>query len=190
MGNTLASIALFFLISCSDNKAAGVNSKKPEKEAEKKSSVTITDGPSIGSIETENYMFKLHRAFEYKTQGSEVLAGLKPKQGYKFIYLDVSLKNKSVEKLDGGFLFIALKVTDDKGVEYKKPATGLAAYTSENPIAGDEEEYNELWETFQQNEFHRAVVYCVEVLVPVKNFVLHMPTDSKRKEWKTINFSL
>ena len=128
-GNTLVSIALFFLISCSDNKAAGVNPRKPEKEVEKKSSSTITDGPSVGSIETETFMFKLYRAFEYKTKGSEVLAGFKPKEGYRFIYLDVSLKNKSVEKLDGGFLFIALKVMDDKGIEYKKPAAGLAAYT-------------------------------------------------------------
>ena len=66
----------------------------------------------------------------------------------------------------------------------------MAAYTSENPNENTDDEYNDLWKTFQQNEFHRAIIYCVEVPVAVKNFVLHIPTGRKRKEWKTINFSL
>jgi hypothetical protein len=177
--------------SCSDNKAAGVMVKSATAAQTEKSSAPVkTDGEAIGAIETENYVLKLHRAFAYEPNGSKILTGMKPKAGHKFIYLDVSLKNKSAEKLDGGFLFIALRVTDAKGTEYKKPAAGLAAYSSEHPEENNDDEYAALWETFKPNEFHREIVYAVEVPAAENNFVLHLPTDRKRKEWQTLSFSL
>lgn len=187
----IISLASFSLTACSENKAAEPTLAKTAKKEEKKSKSTVkTDGPSVGAIETETYTLKLHRAFTYEPKGSPILAGLKPKAGHKFIYLDVSLKNKSAEQLEGGFLFIALRVTDAKGTEFKKPAAGLAAYTSENPDESNDDEYAALWESFAPEEFHREVVYAVEVPAAENNFVLHMPADRKRKEWKTISFSL
>jgi hypothetical protein len=187
----IISLAAFYLISCSDNKAAEVKVKSTlKKELSTNKSPVKEDGPAVGVIETDIYTMKLHRAFTYSAKGTELLAGFKPKAGYKFIYLDVSLRNKSTEKLEGGFLFIALKLTDDKGVEYKKPAAGLAAYTSEHPNESSQAEYNALWEKFEPGEFHREIIYCVEVPIASKTFVLHMPADNKRKEWKTISFSI
>ena len=65
----LASILTF---SCSDNRAAMIKSKaapiktevEPNKPAVKK------DGPAIATIETETYLLKLHRAFDYDAPGS------------------------------------------------------------------------------------------------------------------------
>lgn len=177
--------------SCSDNKAAEV---KPvvlsKKELEKSIAPVKTDGPALGSIETGNYVLKLHRAFAYEPKGSEILAGMKPKPGQKFIYLDVSLRNTGTEKLEGGFLFIALKLTDENGTEYKKPAAALAAYSTDHPEDDNSTEYAALWESFAPAEFHREIVYAVEVPTEKKNFVLHMPVDRLRKEWKTISFTL
>ena len=177
--------------SCSDNKAAQTEELAiPKKEKKTDAAPVKTDGPSIGAIETDNYVMKLHRAFAYEPKGSEILVGMKPKPGFKFIYLDVSLKNKSAEKLDGDFLFIALKLTDEKGVEYKKPAAALAAYATDHPEDNNGGEYAALWETFEPGEFHREIVYAVEVPAEKNNFELHMPTNSLRKEWKKISFSL
>ena len=163
---------------------------KAHKAAKKSTAPVKGDGPSIGTIETDAYIMKLHRAFSYEPAGSEVLAGMKPKAGHKFIYLDVSLKNKGPEKLEGGFLFIALRVTNANGIEYKKPATALAAYTSERPEESNSDEYNALWESFKPNELHREVVYAVAVPKNENSFVLHLPADRFRKEWKTVSFSL
>lgn len=188
-------IALAGLTSCSDNHAAkhttNKNAINTEKKESRKDAGTIKpDGPSIGQIETDQFVLKLHRAFSYEPKGDAIISGTKPKPGYKFIYLDVSLRNKSAQKLEGGFLFIALRVTDEKGTEYKKPAAALASYTSEHPEDNNDAEYAALWETFKQDEFHREIVYAVEVPQNENAFILHMPTDRFRKEWKTIRFSL
>jgi hypothetical protein len=177
--------------SCSENKAAeSGNEPSFKKEPTKTPANVKPDGPAIGSAETDSYVLKLHRAFSYEPAGSVVLAGMKPIAGHKFIYLDVSLKNKSPEKLEGGFLFIALKVTDKNGTEFKKPAAALAGYTSAHPEDNNDAEYSALWESFAPNEFHREIVYAVEVPAHENNFVLHIPADRQRKEWKTISFSL
>ncbi|RYZ27918.1 MAG: hypothetical protein EOO10_11235 [Chitinophagaceae bacterium] len=184
-------LALVTIISCSDNKAAEVNPiALTKKEPEKSKAPVKTDGPALGSIETGNYVLKLHRAFAYEPKGSEILAGMKPKPGQKFIYLDVSLRNTGTEKLEGGFLFIALKLTDENGTEYKKPAAALAAYSTDHPEDNNSTEYAALWETFEPAEFHREIIYAVEVPAEKKNFVLHLPVDRLRKEWKKISFSL
>lgn len=189
------SVALTGIISCSDNHAANhsspknaINTRKGKTQNEAKPAKA--DGTAVGQIETNEFVMKLHRAFSYDPNGSEILVGTKPKPGHKFIYLDVSLRNKGVQKLEGGFLFIALRVTDEKGTEYKKPAAALAAYTSEHPEDNNDAEYAALWETFEHDEFHREIIYAVEVPQNEKNFVLHLPTDRQRKGWKTINFSL
>ena len=188
-------IAFAGFTSCSDNHAAShsltkeaINTEK--KESKKESGPVKGDGPSIGQIETEQFVFKLHRTFSYERKTDGIIAGTKPKPGYKFIYLDVSLRNKSAQKLEGGFLFIALRVTDEKGTEYKKPAAALAAYASDHPEDNNDSEYAALWETFQKDEFHREIVYAVEVPQNEKTFQLHIPADKSRKEWKTITFSL
>ena len=184
-------LAIVTISSCSDNKAAEI---KPlaltKKEPEKSIAPVKTDGPALGSIETGNYVLKLHRAFAYEPKGSELLAGMKTKPGQKFIYLDVSLRNTGTEKLEGGFLFIALKLTDENGSEYKKPAAALAAYSANHPEDTNSAEYAALWESFEPAEFHREIIYAVEVPAEKENFVLHMPVDRLRIEWKTISFSL
>ena len=189
------SIILTGIISCSDNHAANhsvnrnaIDNQKTKNE--KDARPVKSDGLGIGQIETNAFVLKLHRAFTYEPKGNEIIAGTKPMPGHKFIYLDVSLRNKSAQKLEGGFLFIALRVTDEKGKEYKKPAAALAAYTSANPEDNNNAEYAALWESFDQNEFHREIIYAVEVPENEKTFVLHLPTDRLRKEWKTITFSL
>ena len=189
--SVIVTLSLSALTSCNENKAAGVKVNSATPTETKKSAAPVKeDGPAIGTIETSSYVLKLHRAFTYEPKGSEILNGMKPKQGFKFIYLDVSLKNKGAQSLEGEFLFIALRVTDAEGNEFKKPAAALAAYTTEHTRESNDDEYSALWETFKPNEFHREVVYAVEVPLNEKSFVLHLPTDPLRKEWKTINFSL
>jgi hypothetical protein len=178
-----------FLFSCSDDPAVD---KTGDSKANKKKLLvkSATDGPFIGAIETPDYLLKLHRAFIYETTGNEVVAGTKPKEGYKFIYLDVSLKNKSSQKLDGGFLFIGLTVKDEKGTEYKKPAAALASYITEHPQEDNGAEYGALWKTFKPQEFHRAIVYAVEVPKGINEFVLSMPVAPRAKERKELKFIL
>ncbi len=178
-------------ISCQDNHATEKKEIKKTNADKKESKAAIkTDGEAIGSIETADYIVKLHQVFTYKPKDNAGMANWKPKEGHRFIYLDVSLKNKSAAVLDGGFIFIALKITDKNGVEYKKPAAALAAYTSENPDAQNQDEYNELWGKFESNEFHRELVYAVEVPENINEFELSLPTDNKRKEWNKLQFSL
>jgi len=40
------------------------------------------------------------------------------------------------------------------------------------------------------DEFHREIIYAVEVPEGMNNFTLSLPVDRLRKEWKEINFSL
>lgn len=175
------------VISCNDNQAAPAKPGTTKKET---IAPVKKDSAAIGSIQTANWEMKLHRAFVYAPAGSQVLAGFTPKPGFKFVYLDVSLKNTGAEAVDGGQIFIALKITGSDGKEYKKPAAGLAAFTSENPGASNQEEYNALWEKFEANEFHRELVYAVEVPADMKELTLSLPADRLRKEWKEIKFSL
>lgn len=177
--------------SCQSNHAAETKTVKKTSNQKEASKVTIkTDGPAIGSIETADYVVKLHQVFNYKPQENAVMANWTPKKGYRFIYLDVSLRNKSAAVIDGGFVFIALKVTDMNGVEYKKPAAALAGYISDNPETQNQNEYNEMWGKFEPNEFHRELVYAVEVPENINEFELSLPADNKRKEWKKLQFSL
>jgi hypothetical protein len=191
----LASVAISFtsvvFISCQDNHAAESKSVKKANTESKESNADIkTDGPAIGSIETADYVVKLHQVFHYKPVKNAVMANWTPKAGYKFIYLDMSLRNKGAAVVDGGFVFIALKVTDRQGKEYKKPAAALAAYLTDHPEAQDSNEYDELWGKFEPNEFHRELIYAVEVPEDINDFELSLPTDNTRKEWKKLQFSL
>lgn len=168
------------------NTSAKENITEPPAQSKK-----AADTSFIGAIETEAYVMKLHDVFSYEPKmGDEVLSNIHPKEGYRFIYLDVSLLNKGAGVVDGGSLFISLKVEDEKGVIYKKPSMALAVYCSENPGAQDKEEYDSLWETFTPGEFHRAIVYAVEVPVGVKNFTLSLPVDKLKKDWQKTNFSI
>ena len=163
---------------------------KTSNEKKKSTSPVKADGEAIGLIETGNYALKLHRAFAYLPKGANILAGMKPKAGHRFIYLDVSLKNTGTKNFEGGFLFIALRITNEKGIEYRKPAAALAAYTATHPEENNDEEYAALWEKFAPGDFHREIVYAVEVPETEKHFLLHLPTDKERKDWKTISFAL
>lgn len=178
------------VVSCNDNQAA-ITKKPVAPEIKKEISAPVKkDSAFIGIIQTANYEMKLHRAFVYAPQGSDVLAGFTPRPGHKFVYLDVSLKNTGVDAVDGGQIFIALKITGSDGVEFKKPAAALAAFASENPGASNLDEYNALWEKFEHGEFHRDIIYAVEVPGSMTQFTLSIPADRKRKEWKQLKFSL
>lgn len=185
----MASLLANLAVSCNDSTA----STKPAVITAKKEEITAPvkkDSAAVGMIQTDNYEMKLHHAFVYTPAGSEVLAGFKPKEGFKFMYLDVSMKNIGAGKVDGGEIFIALKIIGSDHKEYKKPAAALAAFTSENPTASNLREYNALWEKFDPNEFHRDIVFAVEVPADMKEFTLRLPVDRSRKEWKEIKFSL
>ncbi|HKO80702.1 MAG TPA: hypothetical protein VJU78_09910 [Chitinophagaceae bacterium] len=185
------SLTSVLFISCQDNHAAEKKSTKKTTHSKEESKAAIkTDGPAIGSIETDDYVVKLHRVFQYKPEENAVMANWTPKKGFKFIYLDASLKNKSTAVIDGGFVFIALKVTDMQGVEYKKPATALAAYLTDHPEVQNQKEYDEMWGKFEPNEFHRELIYAVEVPENINQFELSLPTNNQRKEWKKLQFSL
>ncbi len=185
------SLTAIIFVSCQDNHAAETKPvKKVSKQKEESKAAIKADGPAIGSIETADYEVKLHQVFSYKPEADAVMANWTPKKGHRFIYLDVSLRNKSAAVIDGGFVFIALKVTDMQGVEYKKPATALASYLTDHPEAQNQHEYNEMWGKFEPNEFHRELVYAVEVPENINEFELSLPADKKRKEWKKLQFSL
>lgn len=188
--SVLPVLAACIITSCNDNQAAVTKKSITAEPAKKISALAKKDSAAIGIIQTADFEMKLHRAFVYAPQGSDVLAGFTPRPGHKFIYLDVSLKNTGAEVVDGGQIFIALKIAGDNGVEYKKPAAALAAFTSENPGASSQEEYNALWEKFEHGEFHRDIIYAVEVPGSMMQFTLSIPEDNKRKSWKTIKFSL
>jgi hypothetical protein len=190
MAGLAISLASAMFSSCQDNRAAGSESAKPGAKKDENKAAVKADGPAIGTIETDKYVMKLHQAFTYKPAESTVMANWTPKEGYRFIYLDVSLRNKGAEPLDGGFVFIALKVTDKNGVEYKKPAAALAGYTTDHPEASNQKEYEALWEKFDPNEFHREIIYAVEVPEDINEFTLSLPADRQRKEWKQLSFSL
>jgi len=184
----LTSGIVISLASCSDNKAATPSQAKPTSVSKEKKAVK-EDGPAIGSIETENYVMKAHRAFVYSPEGSGLLAGMKPREGHKFVFLDLSLRNKSNQKLDAGALFVSLKVLDEEGVEYRKPAAALAAYTTEHPNDSNNDEYNALWGTFTPEEFHREIFCAVEVPTAVNKFAISMPLVARMKERKQIEVS-
>jgi hypothetical protein len=187
----VAGLLATVIVSCNDNQAAPVKPAEHKKSGKKEITAPVKkDSAAIGSIQTANWEMKLHRAFVYTPAGSEILAGFTPKPGHKFMYLDVSMKNTGADQLDGGQIFIALKVIGNNGTEYKKPAAALAAFTSENPGASNLEEYNALWEKFEQHEFHREILWAVEVPESMKEFKIMLPADRLRKEWKELKFSL
>jgi hypothetical protein len=178
------------LPACQDNHATEPGKNGIEVPAKETIASPKTDDAAIGFIKTENYVMKLHSVFNYKPKPVAGMANMEPKPGFRFIYLDVSLRNTGTAKLDGGDLFIALKITDKNGIEYKKPAMALAAYATEHPDDQSDKEYNALWEKFEPNEFHRALIYAVEVPVNIKKYILSLPVDRTRKEWREIEFEL
>ena len=177
--------------SCTENRASETRVDAKEKSKDTKAQVPIkTDGPVLGMIETDQYIMKLHRAFHYNPAGNKIPASTRPKAGYKFIYLDVSLKNKDEKTLDGGFLFIGLKITDENNKEYRKPVAALAIYKTENPDENDDKEYKAMWGKLQPGEFHRALIYAVEVPESLHDLILSMPVKERARDFKQIRFSL
>lgn len=185
------SLASILFSACQANHAAEPRVKgKSKKDSTSKKTTVKREEPPIGTILTENYVMNLHGVFVYFPKKSAGMANWKPKEGHRWIYLDVSLRNVSRKPLDGGAVFIALKIKDKNGVEYKKPAAALAAYHSDNPGVQDVKEYDGLWASFTPGEYHREVIYAVEVPENINEFTLSLPVDKLRKEWKQIDFSL
>lgn len=133
--------------------------------------------PALGLIDTGGYVMTLHRAIPF--QPKTKTAGLKPRNGYRYVVLDISMKNKGGDALDMGKIMKSAKITDQNGKSYRVSAATLQAYNAEYPDPRQQAEYDALQAAaFKPGETHRALVLGLELPADVKALVLSLPVGA------------
>ena len=194
------SAALCFLLftSCGNNNSKSTSTETTKGAADNSgatqaSSTTNTtatkaeDGPAIATIETDLYVAKIHRAIPVVIKQDASTALYKVRDGYQYIVLDMSVKNKSGKELDMGQIMLGAKVTDESGKDVGN-LMAIAAYAYANPGGDHQTQYEAMWGKMQPGDFNRTYVLGMEAPKTAKTFKLSMKTtpdffdDKSRKE--------
>ena len=136
------------------------------------------DGTAIATITAPAFVSKIHHAIAFVPKNDGGVGMMKLKPGYRYVVLDMSVRNTSKSKeVDMGQILLTAKISDDKGKEYRHNAMAIAAYTLDNPDPHHQAQYNALWGKLKPGDFFRTVVFGIEAPESAKNFVISMKED-------------
>jgi hypothetical protein len=180
--------ALLLLTACGDNKKTApiVETKVKSATTSVKETVAKTEttkplqpeeAPAIAIISAPSYVVKVHRGIAFLPENDNI-GIMKPKPGYQFVVLDMSVRNISKSKeVDMGQILLSTKITSEKGKEYRLSPMAIAAYTLNNPDPQHQAQYNAAWSKLNPGDFFRTTVLGMEVPIATKTFVISMKED-------------
>lgn len=146
---------------------------------------------ALAVIETDDYEMKVHRAIPFLPK-SDPLGMLKLPDGYQYIVLDLSVRNKSNEPLEMGSILLVSKVTDEAGKALEGNMEALIAYTVENPDPRQDTEYDEMWSMeFKPGAVHRAIALGVQAPSTMRTLIFAVPAKAGgSKDFRQVKFQV
>jgi hypothetical protein len=195
--NTAIAILMLCIASCGNNKADNKVTVTEKKDTVTTTNTTtevksaVEDGPAIATIETSDYILKLHQVIEF-TPKPKSYQPFKIDPGTKLAVLDISVRNKLSVPLNFSRI---LGMTNVKGNGPKNLVSPwvVAAYITDFPDANHQKEYDALWNSsFEPNGFHRSILIGINPKQEENDFTLVIPgkADFNNPENKELKFSL
>jgi hypothetical protein len=199
--SVLAVIVVAALMSCGNNNSQektitgekkAVSDTGTGKVADNKTTTTgVEDGPAIATIETSDYVLKVHRAIPF-TLKPKSYQPFKMDPNTKLVALDISVRNKLSTPLDFSRILIMSSIKG-KGEKNLVAPWVVAAYEVDYPENGHQAQYNALWSTsFEPNGFHRAILMGINPPQDENKFTLSVPekADFNNPARKTVEFAV
>jgi hypothetical protein len=171
-----------------DNKESAKNETSNTSSAA--TSLKAEDAAAIATIETEDYILKVHKAIPFAPDASKTAGAFTPKDGNKFVALDVSVKSKASQSIEMGAIMLTTEITDEKGTKFGGTVPVLTAYSLTYPDSKFQDEYDAIWNDFPANAFHRTTALGFEAPKDVKTFMLKVPVKAYGNEKKEVTFTL
>lgn len=146
---------------------------------------------ALAVIETDAYEMKVHRAIPFRPK-ADPLGMFKLPDGYQYIVLDLSVRNKSDEPLEMGSILLVSKVTDEVGKAMEGNMAALTAYTVENPDPRQDAEYEEVWSMeFKPGAVHRAIALGIQAPSTNRTLTLTVPARAgDSKDFRQVKFQI
>jgi len=193
----------FFIVSCRNNKTENAETKETKSAATEKpmaaeskppssSTSAAEDGPAIATIETSDYILKIHKVVPF-TLKPKSYEPLKVAADTKLAVLDISVRNKLSSPLNFSRI---LGMTEIRGKANKMNMMApwvVAAYITDYPYPNHQKEYDALWSSsFEGNGFHRAMLLGLNPKKEENEFTLIVPEkpDFNNPSRKELKFSL
>lgn len=146
---------------------------------------------ALAVIETDAYEMKVHRAIPFRPK-ADPLGMFKLPDGYQYIVLDLSVRNKSNEPLEMGSILLVAKVTDEAGKALEGNMAALTAYTVENPDPRQDTEYDEVWSVeFKPGAVHRAIALGMQAPSSTRTLIFAVPAKAGgSKDFRQVKFQI
>lgn len=152
---------------------------------------TVSDGPAIATIETSDFILKIHKAVSF-TLKPKSYEPFKVDPSTKLIALDVSVRNKLSTPLNFSRI-LGMTVIKGKGEKNLVAPWVVAAHEVDYPEPNHQKEYDALWSnSFEPDGFHRAILFGINPSKEEKEFKLTVPekADFNNPSRKSVQFSV
>jgi hypothetical protein len=191
---TLILCAALMLGACGkDDKPSGEQGGAPAAgQAEGKGAAgQAQDGPAIATVETADFVLKVHKAIPFEPNASKTGGAFKPRDGNRFVALDISVRNKSQRPLAMGTIMLQTQIVDDSGKSHGNMLPVLTAYTLSYPDPAQQEQYEAIWAMeYAPGAFHRTVAEGFEAPKELKSFTIRVPVRPNADEKAEAKFTL
>lgn len=151
------------------------------------------DGPAIATVETTDFILKIHRAIPFALKPKSYQP-IKVDPATKLVVLDVSVRNKLSSPINFSRILgmIVIKGEDEGDKNLIAPWV-VGAYEVDYAEPNHQKEYDALWsEHFEPNGFHRAILIGLNPKKDENKFTMIVPEkpDFNNPAKKELTFSL
>lgn len=174
-----------------DTASATAPEQQEQEENKSKRKSTNPDGPAIATVETADFVLKVHKLIPFTPDAGKTGGLMGPKDGMHFVAVDLSVKNKTNAPYDMGTIMLQTELADDSGKSYGNMLAVLTTYNATFPSANNQDEYDAVWASeYAPGAFHRGVVHGFEVPKGVTSFTLKVPVKPNANEKQEAKLSL
>lgn len=165
--------------------------EQQEEENKSKRKSTNPDGPAIATVETADFVLKVHKLIPFTPDLGKTGGMMGPKDGMQFVAVDMSVKNKTNAPYEMGTIMLQTELTDDSGKSYGNMLSVLTTYNASFPSETNQDEYDAVWSTeYAPGAFHRGVVHGFEVPKGVTSLTLKVPVKPNANEKQAVKLAL
>lgn len=165
--------------------------EQQEEENKSKRKSTNPDGPAIATVETADFVLKVHKLIPFTPDVSKTAGVMSPKDGMQYVAVDMSVKNKTSAPYEMGTIMLQTELTDDSGKSFGNMLGVLTTYNASFPSENNQDEYDAVWSAeYAPGAFHRGVVHGFEVPKGVTSFTLKVPVKPNANEKQEVKLSL
>lgn len=186
---TLILCAALLAGACSKKDDAAPSASAPAQQAA--AGKADAGAAAIATVETADYVIKVHRAVPFVPTAAQTAGMLLPKDGNHYVALDMSVRSKAGAPLEMGTIMLQSQIVDDAGKSYGGTIPVLAAYQLVHPSPTQEDEHGAIWGMeYAPGAVHRAAALGFEAPKDVRSFTIRFPLKANSNEKAEAKFSL